>query len=208
VSSHVLTGDATRAAKPFNWIVSHSTLDSSERVGTAELDTAAVDQRVQSAFEQGRREGHAAAQQAAAARVEAAVNSLAAAVEQLSGMRARLRGEAEEDIVKLGIAIARRVLNREIHVDGEAMLGIVKAALQRLDARELHRVRLHPQHADAVTQALAAMSLPRRVEVLADGTLELGAAVFETVRGSLDASVETQLKEIERGFVDLVHTRR
>jgi flagellar assembly protein FliH len=93
-------------------------------------------------------------------------------------------------------------------VDDEAMLGIVKAALQRLDARELHRVRLHPQHADAVTQALAAMSLPRRVEVVADGTLELGAAVFETVRGSLDASVETQLREIERGFVDLVHTRR
>jgi len=27
--------------------------------------------------------------------------------------------------------------------------------------------------------------------------------IFETTRGSLDASAETQLREIERGFTDL-----
>jgi len=39
---------------------------------------------------------------------------------------------------------------------------------------------------------------------LADAALERGAAHFETEHGLFDASIETQLKEIERGFTDVV----
>ena len=48
------------------------------------------------------------------------------------------------------------------------------------------------------------MGLPRRVEVIGDPGLERGAAILDSSRGALDASVETQLAEIERGFADLV----
>jgi flagellar assembly protein FliH len=40
------------------------------------------------------------------------------------------------------------------------------------------------------------------VELAADKTLARGAVVFETNRGNLDASVETQLREIEQGLTD------
>jgi flagellar assembly protein FliH len=43
--------------------------------------------------------------------------------------------------------------------------------------------------------------------VTPDPGLERGAAVLETARGELDASIETQLAEIERGFADLVEGR-
>lgn len=212
MSSHILTGESVKLAQPFNWSQQPAPAPSGVASGSSAAenreDSIAAARQIQLAFDQGRREGDAAAQQASAERIDTAVKSLATTIERLSATRAGFRQEAEEDVVKLGIAIARRVLNREIQVDGEAMLGIVKAALQRIDARELHRVRLHPEHSGAVTVALAAMSLPRRIEVIADGTLEPGAAIFETSRGSLDASIETQLREIERGFVDVVHTRR
>jgi flagellar biosynthesis/type III secretory pathway protein FliH len=38
--------------------------------------------------------------------------------------------------------------------------------------------------------------------VVPDAARELGSVVFETERGSLDASVDTQLEEIERGLTD------
>jgi flagellar biosynthesis/type III secretory pathway protein FliH len=38
--------------------------------------------------------------------------------------------------------------------------------------------------------------------VLADPSRELGTVIFETQRGNLDASVESQLQEIERGLAD------
>ena len=35
-----------------------------------------------------------------------------------------------------------------------------------------------------------------------DASRELGTVIFETQRGNLDASVESQLQEIERGLAD------
>jgi flagellar biosynthesis/type III secretory pathway protein FliH len=40
------------------------------------------------------------------------------------------------------------------------------------------------------------------IEVLGDPSREPGSVVFETTRGNLDASVESQLREIERGLTD------
>jgi flagellar biosynthesis/type III secretory pathway protein FliH len=38
--------------------------------------------------------------------------------------------------------------------------------------------------------------------VVADASREPGTVIFETARGNLDASVDAQLQEIERGLVD------
>jgi flagellar assembly protein FliH len=48
------------------------------------------------------------------------------------------------------------------------------------------------------------MGLPHRVEVIGDAGLARGAAILDSNRGTLDASIETQLAEIERGFADIV----
>jgi len=89
-------------------------------------------------------------------------------------------------------------------VEPEAVTGLLKAALERLDIRELRRIRVHPETAPLLEKHLEKIGLPRKVELIADVALERGALVLESESGSLDASVETQLAEIERGFADLV----
>ena len=133
-----------------------------------------------------------------------ALDRLTLAIEEMSKMKARLRADVEQDAVKLALAIARKVLNRELTTDPEALTGLARIALEKLNLRELQRVRVHPLDAPAIEKMLAASSGPRRVEVIADGTLERGGAVFETERGNLDASVTTQLGEIERGLADML----
>jgi flagellar assembly protein FliH len=163
-----------------------------------------VEERAQAAYRTGLQEGDAAARQQVGAQTDAALSRLARTIEEISGLRQRFRHEAEAEVVKLAIAIARRVLHRELTVDAGALLGIVKAALEKLDSRELHNVRIHPGSAATLRQLLERMGLPARVEVIADAALERGAVIFETARGAMDASIETQLSEIERGFSDLV----
>jgi flagellar assembly protein FliH len=94
------------------------------------------------------------------------------------------------------------VLHRELSIDPEALAGIVRAALDGLHFDEVCRVRAHPADAAALRAALEKTSAARMLEVQPDGTLERGAAIVETGRGKLDASVETQLAEIERGLAD------
>jgi flagellar biosynthesis/type III secretory pathway protein FliH len=55
-----------------------------------------------------------------------------------------------------------------------------------------------------VRQFFEQMGLPQRVEVLADPNLVPGSVILESGQGLLDASVDTQLAEIDRGLADLV----
>lgn len=162
------------------------------------IGTDEIEQRLRAAHEAGWREGEAAARR----RLDAVVERLARSVEELASLRARLRRQAEADLVHLAVAIARRILRRELTLDPEAIGGLVHAALQRLAGQEISRVRVHPELAAAVSRALAEGQGAPRADVVADARLEPGAVIFETERGDLDASVETQLAEIERGLAD------
>jgi flagellar assembly protein FliH len=167
--------------------------------------------RAQAAYQQGLQEGRAAAEgaanQRAAAQLAPVLANLGAVIQELAGTRKRFRMEAEEATVNLAIAIARRVLHREIATDPEAILGLVKSAFERVNSRESHRLRVSPADAAAIQQNRAALELPPAVEIAADASLAPGSAIFETSRGELDASVTTQLEEIQRGFTDLVRRR-
>jgi len=156
------------------------------------------------AYDRGVAEGTAAGRQQGAAQIQPVIEKLTRTVEELAAVKPRLRHEAEEDVVKLALAIARRILYRELATAPEALLGLVRSALDKLDGREVHRLRVNPQDAAIIQQKLQSVGSVRKIEIVGDPSLQRGAAIFETPHGALDASVDTQLNEIERGFADLV----
>lgn len=165
---------------------------------------AGMARREQQAREEGRQQGIREGETAASARLSALLEKLARTIQEVAGARSRYRHEAEQDVVRLATAIARRILHRDLAVDPGALLGLVKSAFEKLDAREVQRVRVHPDHTSIVKDYLDRIGAPQRIEVQADASLELGGAAVETARGMLDASIGTQLEEIERGFADLL----
>ncbi len=162
---------------------------------------AMLEQGIAQARAAGRAEGEAHARQLAQAELQPVLQKLAAAIHDAAELRARLREQAESDLVRLAIAIAKRVVGREVNTDPEAIAGLVKASLEKLRVQEVLRVRLNPAYKASVLDCLARFGASH-VEVLGDPSCEPGAVVFETSRGNLDASVETQLREIERGLTD------
>ena len=161
-----------------------------------------AEQRIRDAHAAGVREGETAGRSRAAAELQPVIDRLARTIDELAGLRSRRRAEAEADLIKLALAIARRVLRRELAIDPEALHGLVLAALEKLQAQEICRVKVHPSHAAAVTGYLSQTFTGAAVDVIPDPSREPGSVVFETSRGNLDASVETQLHEIERGLAD------
>jgi len=153
------------------------------------------------------RQGEAAGAQTATERLTGPLASLGTVAQELAGLRPRVRAEAEQGVVNLAIAIARRVLHREISTDPAALLGLVKSAGARLNARELNRLRVSPKDSASIQEHRDRIGLPPGLEIAADPALVPGSAIFETARGELDASVETQLDEIERGLADRLRRR-
>jgi len=161
-----------------------------------------LEQKVREAHAAGMREGEAAGRSRAAAEFQPVVERLARVMDELANLRCRLRKEAEADLIKLALAIARRVLRRELAIDAEALHGLVLAALEKLQVQEISRVKVHPSQVGVVTACLAKVVSGAGVEVIPDSSREPGAVIFETSRGNLDVSVESQLQEIERGLAD------
>lgn len=165
----------------------------SSKIGEAELTQAR-----QTAFQDGLRRGR----EEAAAQVQQTVDRLTETLRELALMKRKIRNEAEQELVKLSLAIARRIVYRELAADPESIHGIVHAALQKLQNREIIRVRVYPAGATAVRVAFEGLPNAAAVEIVADAALATGGILFETALGDLDASVETQLQEIQRGFAD------
>lgn len=166
-----------------------------------------MEARAAAAYQQGVAAGETAATQRAQARMEPQLAALTAIVTELAGMRKKFRAEAEEATVKLALAIARRVLHRELVMDPDALLGLVKAAFQKCDARETHKLRLSPQDVELAREHRDSLNLPPAVEIAPDASLTRGSVIFETSRGELDASFDTQFVEIERGLADVLKRR-
>lgn len=163
-----------------------------------------VEQASQEGFQKGLRQGEAEGRKQAMAQLDGELERLGRSVADMAALRGAIRREAEEELVKLALVIARRILHRELTVDPEALSGLVKAALEKIELRDTYRVRTHPDHAGTVARCLAQIGAPQKIEVTPDPSLEKGSVIFETGRGSLDASAETQLAEIQRGLADLV----
>jgi flagellar assembly protein FliH len=152
-------------------------------------------------------EGYRQAREEASAELKNVHNQIAQALSDLAGTKRRLRNDAEGELIKLSLAIARRILHREISVDPEALHGLVHTALQKLQNREISRVRVYPAGADEVRSALERMGAAPAIQVFPDSSLKSGDIIFETSFGELDASVDSQLQEIQRGFADRLSLR-
>jgi flagellar assembly protein FliH len=177
-------------------------------VSESRLSEQEAEARTRAAYNQGLAAGEAAALQRLQQKLDPVLSGLNSMIAELASARKRVRAEAEDDAVKLAIAIARRVLYRELSTDPEAILGLVKAAFSKLNARETHRLRVSPSDAAAIQEHRAKLQLPPALEIASDGSLTPGSAIFETSRGDLDASVDTQLSEIDRGLTDVLKRRR
>jgi flagellar assembly protein FliH len=218
MSSKVLSPSDGRAATPIEWgkmdftpagysVTSPKSPGQEGRAAHLEAALAQLQQRydadVAAAHRRGVSEGEAHAKAGPAGEMEAATQRLAQSVRDLAQLRPRLRRDAEADVVRLSLAIARRILHREMSVDPGAMQALAQVALQKLGRQEISRVYVHPNQAPAIKATLETAGV--RAEVIPEITRESGALVFETNQGLLDASVNAQLEEIERGLTDRVN---
>jgi flagellar assembly protein FliH len=170
--------------------------------------TGAADRRVEDAVGRARAEGEAAARKALNQQFEIEIARVARLMNELIAAGPKLRRRAEEDMVRLAVAIARRVLHREITIDSEALVGLVKAAFGRIDQREIIQIRTDSASMGAMQRITQALDPGCRINLIMDAALQPGSLILETSRGQLDASVDTQLDEIQRGFTDFVNQSR
>ena len=167
-----------------------------------------IDHRIAEAHAQGIREGMMQAQQTMGKQLESERATIAATVQgfekQINGYYARV----EVELVHLALSIATKILHREAQVDRMVVAGLVKVALEKLQQGTRVTVHVRPENVTPWIQYFQENMAGRiHIDVKADPALAADNCVLETELGTTELGIETQLKEIEKGFFDLLAQR-
>ena len=132
------------------------------------------------------------------ARVQSALNALHAATEQLHAQRDRWLDQCQSETVRLGVAIAERLLHRTLTTQPEAVIDLVRSALEWSVGADHLSVRLHPADAELVTTVAASLqtNASTTLEFVADESLTRGDCIVETSNGQIDARREVLTQRI------------
>ena len=154
-------------------------------------------------FERGYDDGYAEGLRRADAAQSEQTRALAALVQGVSVQSDDFVRAVEEQVVRLALAVAERVIEREARTDPELVIGVVRAALAEIqDSSEVH-VRVSPQdHAliEPRWEAMLPRSVARRSELLADEAVATGGCVVETRAVQVDAQLTTKLAQVAKTF--------
>jgi flagellar assembly protein FliH len=160
------------------------------------------------AFERGVKEGETRAHSECEKQIAAAKALVADAIEKFKRERENYFSRVEPEVVQLALAIARKILHREAQMDPLLLAGMVHVALSKLDSGTRVRLWAHPLDVHFWNEYFAQPdSFQPAPELVGDPALRRGECTLETEVGSTQISLDTQLKEIEQGFFDLLEQR-
>jgi flagellar assembly protein FliH len=113
----------------------------------------------------------------------------------------------ESDVVHLAMAIAAKILHREAQVDPMMVAALVRVAVEQLHDGSSVSVRVAPDKAAKWRESLANPSNGSTIAIVEDPSLASDDCILETDLGSANFSIDAQLKEVEKGFFDLLAQR-
>lgn len=153
------------------------------------------------AFAKGYEQGERAGREAAGTRGEAMLRRLTETLGELTTLRADMIRRTERQMVELALAVARRILHREVALDHDLLIAIARVALERLGESAQVTVRLNPDDYEAAGAARIAQAASSNVSVIADPRVGRGGCRIDSDMGMLDAGVDAQIQEIARALL-------
>jgi flagellar assembly protein FliH len=141
------------------------------------------------------------------AKLTAARAPIAAAVEAFDVQRTEYYARVEAEVVQLALAIAAKILHREAQVDPMLVAALVKMTIGKMREGSSVTVRVAPGSARRWKEYFAGQPSAAQIEVVEDAELSSHDCLLETELGVANFGLDTQLKEVEKGFFDLLALR-
>jgi flagellar assembly protein FliH len=177
--------------------------------GMPNISEIELKKREAAAYELGMAAGRAAAQEEAERAIAEARQFVTESLKGFEQERKLYYRRIEGDIVSLALAIAKKVLHREAQVDRVVLAGVVRVALEKIAGSSQIALHVHPAASRAWQDYLAEQTVLATVpSIVEDGSLRPDQLVLRTDHGSTELGIESQLKEIEKGFSDLVQQKQ
>lgn len=200
-----------RAEKQAAELISRSEQRSRELIEAAKAEAASIVMAARHEAEMvltqakatGEREGYEAAFLQQANEISECLTGAVAAIDDIRSMQAEYISACHDEVSRLAIEIAEEILQHDIAVDPLALYDMVERAVGSLKDAKWVSVSLSKRVVPLIELLLS--ELPAKCPTI--GHIEItgkdmqdGSCIIDSADGLIDASVETQLRILERRF--------
>jgi flagellar biosynthesis/type III secretory pathway protein FliH len=182
---------ALRGASPFGRRVPREVVDASLE---AHQRLARADRAAETIVERAQRQADDIALRAEEAGRAEAVAALAAWSARLAAREMDQDAQSADRIVALARLLAERLIGRALELDPSVVSGLAHQVLSEARAARQVRIRVRPEHAEILRDALA--GLEARIDLETDESLEPGSLHLLTDAGELDARLGARLDRL------------
>ncbi len=115
--------------------------------------------------------------------------------------------KSEQFVVKFAIAIAERIIKREVQTDREVILRLIREAIHKVMGVERITIHLNPddeeivQHHRGELLSRLGRDSVREILIEPDEKIERGGCVIESNQGNVDARISEQIRKLESEFL-------
>jgi flagellar assembly protein FliH len=128
------------------------------------------------------------------ARIESLLTSM-------QGQLWHLYERIERDAFRFGLAVAGKIIKREVRVDDGTAIRQIQDALRRVVGVDAIKLRVNPTDEQVIREhrpaILASAESVREFIVEPDESIEPGSCIVESASGNVDARWSTQLRQVE-----------
>lgn len=173
--------------------------EAAQIIAQAERDREMIEQAAREKAEQ---EASAIIENQIAERTGEIRTSFAETLQQLSVLREEISARVETDLVELALEIAKKIVGREVTVDREIALTLVKVSLKKLNSRApFAQIHLSPEDYAFIDARREQIDFRGSLELIEDRSISPGGCLVHTDTGEVDARIESQFEEIAHGLL-------
>lgn len=161
-----------------------------------------LDQQLRESFNSGLQEGKNLAERG----LVNVFRALRSSTEGIHALREKVLRESEDELVKLIIAVARKVIQREVSQDRGILARVIQAAMTGLHERDEVTIRLSPDDHAMITSGYADYFKNElasdRMHFKPDPQVAPGDCLVDCEMGTINASIDAQLEEVYRRLLE------
>lgn len=158
-------------------------------------------------YEEGYRQGYEQGQEEIRQESLHMLQEAKSILEQAYLQKQQIIRESEPFLIELATSVAEKILQRELTLSPEWVVQMTKTVLSRKREKGLITLCVSPKYyayiQDARDELLLAVDSQAELQILPDATVRDHGCVVRTEFGSIDARVDTQLKEIKHALQQL-----
>jgi len=155
-------------------------------------------------LKEGLEEGLKKGEEYAAARIEEMTGRYTDTLAEIEVLKDTLRTEVEEEVVRLALAVAKKIVHREIQIDPTIIHTLVRVALERVSGKSAVTVRLSQPDYEYMMRRREDLGrmVGREINFESDSTITQGSCIIQTETGDVDARIEEEFNEVESAFFE------